>query len=109
VTSAQQLPEGVRRVLEATNAGDGDAFVAAFPDDGVVDDWGRTFRGRAEIARWDAAENTGVGAHLEVQGWFSSGDACTVTMAVSGGGFNGPSTFTFETEGDLVRTMRITG
>jgi ketosteroid isomerase-like protein len=105
----QQLPRGVRRVLEATNAGDADAFVAAFTEDGAVDDWGRTFRGREEIARWDAGENTGVHAHVEVQGWHAQGDTATVSVAVTGGGFTGTSTFTFETDGDLVRSMRITG
>jgi hypothetical protein len=109
MTIPQQLPEGVRRALEATNAGDGAAFVAAFTEDGVVDDWGRTFRGAEEIGRWDAGENTGVHAHFEVQGWSVSGDTATLTLAVSGGGFTGPSTFTFETEGDRVRSMRITG
>jgi ketosteroid isomerase-like protein len=109
MASAQQLPTGVRRVIEATNAGDGAAFVAAFTEDGVVDDWGRTFRGHDEIARWDANENTGVRAHFEVQEASVDGDTVTVRLAVSGGGFNGPSTFVFETEGDRVRSMRITG
>jgi ketosteroid isomerase-like protein len=109
MTIPQQLPEGVRRVLEATNAGDSAAFVAAFTEDGVVDDWGRTFRGPDEIARWDAGENTGVHAHFEVQDWSATGDTATLTLAVTGGGFNGASTFTFETAGDRVRSMRITG
>jgi hypothetical protein len=37
------------------------------------------------------------------------GDTVTARLAVSGGGFNGPSTFTFEVAGDRVRSMRITG
>jgi ketosteroid isomerase-like protein len=105
----QQLPAGVLRALEATNAGDAAAFVAAFTEDGVVDDWGRTFRGHEEIARWDAGENTGVRAHMEVQSWHTDGDTTTVEVAVTGGGFTGPSTFAFQTQGDLVRSMRITG
>jgi len=109
MTIPPQLPEGVRRALEATNAGDGEAFVAAFTDDGVVDDWGRTFRGREQIARWDAGENTGVHARFEVQAWSAYGDTATLTLAVTGGGFTGTSTFTFETAGDRVRSMRITG
>jgi hypothetical protein len=104
-----QLPVGVRRALEATNAGDAAAFVAAFTEDGVVDDWGRTFRGHDEIARWDAGENTGVHARFEVRDWHADGDTTTVDVAVSGGGFTGPSTFAFETDGDRLRSMRITG
>jgi ketosteroid isomerase-like protein len=106
---SEQLPTAVSRVIEATNAGDGAAFVASFTDDGVVDDWGRRFHGPDEIGRWDAGENTGVHAHFEVQGWHASGDTATLTLAVSGGGFNGPSTFAFELAGDRVRSMRITG
>jgi ketosteroid isomerase-like protein len=104
-----QLPEGVRRLVEATNAGDGAAFVDAFTEDGVVDDWGRVFRGPVEIRRWNDAENTGVHARFRVQEFTVDGDTVTARFAVSGGGFNGPSTFTFELAGDRVRSMRITG
>jgi ketosteroid isomerase-like protein len=103
----EQLPPAVQRVIEATNAGDGAAFVAAFTDDGVVDDWGRTFRGAAAIGRWDAAENTGARAHFRVEQVSLAGDTCTAVLEVSGGGFNGRSTFTFEVAGDRVRSMRI--
>ena len=107
MTVPQQLPEGVRRALEATNAGNAAAFVAAFTEDGVVEDWGRTFRGHEEIARWDAGENTGVHAHFDVQDWHAHDDTTTLTLAVSGEGFTGTSTFTFETRGDRVKSMRI--
>jgi ketosteroid isomerase-like protein len=103
-----QLPEAVRRLVEATNAGDGAAFVDAFTEDGVVDDWGRTFRGPVEIGRWNEAENIGVHAQFRVQDFTADGDTVTARFAVSGGGFNGPSTFTFEVDGDRVRSMRIT-
>jgi len=36
-------------MVEATNRGDGEAFLDAFADDAVLDDWGRTFTGRSEI------------------------------------------------------------
>ncbi len=103
-----ELPEAVQRVVEATNAGDAAAFVDAFTDDGVVDDWGRVFRGREEIARWDGAENTGVRSSFTVQEVAVEGATVTARIAVGGGGFNGTSTFTFELDGDRVRSMRIT-
>jgi hypothetical protein len=34
------LPPPVRSAIDAANAGDTDAFLAAFTPDGVVDDWG---------------------------------------------------------------------
>ena len=52
----EELPEAVRRVVEATNAGDSPAFVHAFTEDGFVDDWGRVFRGHDDIGRWNEAE-----------------------------------------------------
>jgi uncharacterized protein (TIGR02246 family) len=103
-----ELPPAVARVIEATNAGDAAAFVDAFTEDGVVDDWGRVFRGREEIARWDAGENTGVRSTFRVQEVTVDGDTVTARLAVGGGGFNGTSTFTFEVAGDRVRSMRIT-
>jgi hypothetical protein len=105
----QQLPTAVSRVIEATNAGDGAAFVASFTDDGVVDDWGRRFRGPVEIGRWDAGENTGVHSQFRVQEVRVDGDTVTARLAVTGGGYNGVSTFVFEVAGDRVRSMRITG
>jgi ketosteroid isomerase-like protein len=104
-----QLPEAVRRVVEATNAGDSAAFVDAFTEDGFVDDWGRMFTGRDEIGRWNDAENIGVHARFRVQEVSVDGDMVVARLAVTGGGFNGPSTFTFEVAGDRVRSMRITG
>ncbi len=51
------LPAPVRAVFAATNAGDTAAFLAAFTDDGLVDDWGREFHGHAAIARWNDGEH----------------------------------------------------
>jgi len=104
-----EVPPAVQRLIEATNAGDSAAFVDAFTEDGFVDDWGRTFRGPVEIGRWNEAENIGVHAHFRLQEVSLDGDSVTARLAVTGGGFNGPSTFTFELDGDRVRSMRITG
>jgi ketosteroid isomerase-like protein len=104
-----QPPLAVRKVIEATNAGDSEAFLAAFTDDGVVIDHERAFTGREAIAQWNDAENIGVGAHFEVEGVDTGAPDYTVRLAVTGGGFNGGSTFAFETTGNHVRSMRITG
>jgi hypothetical protein len=74
----------------------------------VVDDWGHTFTGRAKIAAWNDRENIGVRAHFQVQEVGVDGSTCTVGLTVSGQGYNGPSTFTFELDGPLVRRMTIT-
>jgi ketosteroid isomerase-like protein len=104
------LPAAVRAVLDATNAGDTDAFVAAFAPDGVVDDWGREFHGRDAIKGWSDRENIGVQAHFAVtDAVTSAGGDVVVTLQVSGNGFNGPSHFTFRLAagGDRVARMTI--
>jgi hypothetical protein len=52
--------------IDATNRGDVEQFLDAFADDAIVDDWGRTFTGRAEIAGWNERENIGANSHIEL-------------------------------------------
>jgi hypothetical protein len=37
--------KAIQTLIDAANNGDIDAFLAGFTADGVVDDWGREFRG----------------------------------------------------------------
>ena len=60
-----ELPAPVQEAFDATNDGDLDRFVAAFADDGMIDDWGREFRGRDEIADWSRRESIGVNQTFE--------------------------------------------
>ena len=62
------LDPPIRQMIDATNRGDSEDFLAAFADDAVLDDWGRTFTGDEEIAGWNARENIGVNSHIEVTG-----------------------------------------
>ena len=105
-----ELPAPVREAFEATNAGDLEGFTAAFTDDGVLDDWGREFHGRDEIALWSRAESIGVQQTFEVTASRVIGDDVVVTADVGGGGFNGPSTFTFRLseDGRHIERMAIT-
>ena len=102
-----ELDPPIAAMLDATNRGDSEAFLAAFADDAVLDDWGRTFTGKAEIARWNSNENIGVQSQIEAtsvtrQGsaWPSSGSPCP------GNGYNGGGSFVFETAGGLIRGSR---
>jgi hypothetical protein len=101
------LPDPVARLIDAANANDTDAFVASFGPDGVVDDWGREFRGADAIRGWSNREFIGVKVALEVTDVTQQDDATTVTAQVGGGGFNGPSHFTFDVAGDAVSRMTI--
>ncbi|MEO9327144.1 nuclear transport factor 2 family protein [Gordonia aurantiaca] len=101
------VPTPVQRLLDAVNSGDTDAFLDAFAVNGRVDDWGRVFRGRDEIRRWSDAELIGKRATLAPLGAVGDSESVTLTATVGGDGFNGPSTFTFAIEGDLVTGMTI--
>ena len=97
----------MQRLLDAANEHDTARFLAAFTGDGVVDDWGREFRGREEIAGWSDREFIGVDVILDVTGSSAEDDAVTISANVGGDGFNGPSHFTFVVSGDRVARMTI--
>lgn len=101
------LPDPVAAALEAANANDTAAFLACFTPDGVVDDWGREFRGPDEIREWSNREFIGVHVSLDVTGVDREDGSTTVTATVGGEGFNGPSHFTFDVRGDRVTRMTI--
>lgn len=102
------VPTAVRRLIDATNAGDMDAFVAGFTADGVVDDWGREFAGPEAIRGWSDRESIGKHQTFEVDECRVDGDTVTLVVQVGGDGFTGPSTFTFTVDGDRVSRMVIT-
>jgi hypothetical protein len=102
-----ELDTPTRRLLDAANANDTDAFLAAFTADGVVDDWGREFRGAEAIRGWSDREFIGKQVTLAVEEVTRDGDETVVAAAVGGNGFNGPSHFTFRTDGDRIARMTI--
>jgi SnoaL-like protein len=101
------LPAAIRAFVDATNAGDTDAFLATFSADPYLNDWGREFHGREGAASWNETDNIGVRAHFEVHGVRVENGAYVVTMKVSGGGFNGtgPLTFTLDDAGKIDRLV----
>ena len=101
------LPAPVRAVVDAANANDTGAFLACFPPDGVVDDWGREFVGHDEIRGWSDREFIGVKVELTPTQVSIDDVTVVVTAQVGGDGFNGPSHFTFRLEGGLVTRMTI--
>jgi ketosteroid isomerase-like protein len=90
------LDPPINTMIDATNRGDTAAFLTAFADDAVLEDWGRTFTGKAEIAKWNSDENIGTQNHLRVTGVHRSGSQVRVTVTVTGNGYNGDGTFVFD-------------
>ena len=101
------MPPPVQALIDAANAHDTDAFLAVLTPDAVVDDWGREFRGPDAIRGWSDHEFIGVAVSLEVTDVAASDAATVVTATVGGDGYNGPSRFAFELEGDRVTRMTI--
>lgn len=101
------LPAPVQTLLTAANGHDTDAFLKAFADDGVVDDWGREFAGPDAIRGWSDKEFIGVAVTLDVTAVADRDGETVVTAQVGGDGFNGPSHFAFRLAGDRVARMTI--
>ena len=103
------IPSPIAAFIDATNAGDSDAFVAAFTEDGSLDDWGRVAHGRDGIREWDRTDNIGKRSHFELVDIAdeTEPDTYLVHLNVTGGGFNGTSPFRFVLRGDLIESVVI--
>lgn len=97
----------VRAAIDAANKNDLAAFLACFTEDGVVDDWGREFRGAQRITEWSDNEFIGKKVSLDVTEVDERDGETVVTAQVGGDGFHGPSHFSFRVEGDKVARMTI--
>ena len=102
-----QLEPAVQTLISATNSGDGDALLRAFAPDAVLVDFGRTFRGHAQIAKWDQQENTGTQNHLRVRA-VDPGPPMRLSLSVSGNGYNGEGVFEIELTDGLISLLTIT-
>lgn len=105
---SQEIPAAIQRALDAIDALDNDAFVAAFAADGSVNDWGREFRGHDRIRSWSDNELIGKRVTFTDTQVSTPGNPLTILTQVGGDGFNGPSHFTFETKDDQLTAMTIT-
>lgn len=102
------IPAPIAAFIDATNAADSDAFVAAFAEDGSLDDWGRVARGHDAIRAWDRTDNIGKQSHFElVDIAEEAGGTYLVHLKVTGNGFNGTSPFRFALRGDLIESVVI--
>ncbi|PJJ70490.1 SnoaL-like protein [Diaminobutyricimonas aerilata] len=106
---ATPIPDAIRTFVDATNAGDTDAFVATFAPDARLDDWGRVFTGHDGIRGWNRTDNIGVRSHFELLDIraASEADAYLVTLRVTGDGYNGTGPMTFVLRDGLIADLRI--
>jgi len=108
-TTEKDLPAAIQVFIDATNRGDSDAFAAAFTEDAYLNDWGREFHGHEGVLSWNRTDNIGVRSHFELVSAEpgSTPDSYTVTMTVTGGGFNGTGPMSFELRGGTISSLRI--
>jgi hypothetical protein len=102
------VPAPVADFIDAINRQDTAAFLAFFPVDGIVNDWGSRYVGHEAIRRWSDREFIGAQALLAVIDVNHAGDEVNLMADVTSKGFNGPSRFVFVISGALVRELRIT-
>lgn len=101
------IPEPIGSFINAVNRHDEDAFLDAFTADGVIDDWGRRFVGRAAMKRWSDKEFIGARGTLAVDEVTVAGDEITVVGEWTSNYANGRSRFVFVTDGELLASMTI--
>lgn len=107
MTTELILPQAVQRLVSAINSADTDAFVDAFTDDGLVNDWGRVLRGRSGVRSWAISDAIGAGATMTVLSATSDGDTVTTRFAWRSRKFNGESDGIFVLAGDRVASFTI--
>jgi len=101
------IPEPVASFVDRVNDHDERGFLEAFTPDGVVDDWGREFRGREAIKGWSDVEFIGARGVLDVRSAETTPDGVTVVGDWRSRHANGLSSFAFRVEGDRIARMTI--
>ncbi|GAA1752150.1 nuclear transport factor 2 family protein [Aeromicrobium alkaliterrae] len=107
MSSDTHVPAPVATLVDAINAGDTDAFVEAFTENGSVDDWGRVLTGPDGVRSWAETDAIGMDAQMTVLSATSEGDTTTVEFSWSSRKFNGTSTAIVTVDGDRVSSFQI--
>lgn len=106
---SRTLPPLIESLREAVNAGDTEAFLALFAEDGAVDDWGRRFAGKAAIRSWSDKELIGAHGTLTFGEVFEVSDTRVRLVADwKSSFFSGPGIFTFTLADSRIAEMTIT-
>lgn len=101
------VPPPVQTLVDAINDGDTEAFVAAFTEDGFVDDWGRVLRGPEGVRSWAGSDAIGAGAQMTVLSAETEGDTTRIRFGWSSQKFNGESDGVFVVDGDRLASFTI--
>ena len=102
------LPAPIEAWIRSISEADGDAFVALFCEQGLVDDWGSRHVGRGAIRSWSDREFIGARGRLVPIRAQQSDNQVTLIAEWVSDYYNGHSRFVFVLEGDKILEMRIT-
>ena len=103
------LDAPIAAIIDATNRVDSAAFLDVFSDDAVINDWGREVhrQGRdrsVERQREHRRQQPHRGSPRH-----PSGDETTVTISVSGNGYNGGGSMVFTMRSGRIERLVIAG
>src|SRR3954447_15740010 len=102
-----EVPAPAARAVDAVNAGDTDALLGLFADDGWIDDNGRRFTGHDAMRGWSDRELIGANTRFTVTGSEPTDGGVALDIDVVSEGFNGYSRFLFDLAGEKLRSMTI--
>ncbi|WP_282846927.1 nuclear transport factor 2 family protein [Microbacterium oxydans] len=105
--SDSTLPVPVRAMIDAINAADTDAFVAAFTADGFVSDWGTIKAGSDGVRAWADSDAIGAGARMTVLSAMTEGGTTRMRFGWASRVFNGESDGIFVVDGDKLASFTI--
>lgn len=105
--SAPALPAPAQAMVDAINAADTEAFVAAFTPDGFVSDWGTVKAGPDGVRSWAQTDAIGAGARMTVLTASSDGDTTRIRFGWKSSVFNGESDGIFVVDGDRLASFTI--
>ncbi|SMH29021.1 nuclear transport factor 2 family protein [Mesorhizobium australicum] len=101
------LPSVLQAAIDAINAADTDAFVAAFAANGVINDWGRVLRGHEGVRSWARSDAIGAGAKMTVVEATTTGNTTHIVFDWKSRVFNGRSQAYVTIVDGLITEFRI--
>ena len=105
--SETAVPSPVQTMIDAINAADTEAFVAAFTPDGFISDWGTVTSGPEGVRAWAHSDAIGAGARMTVLTAETDGVTTRIRFGWKSRVFNGESDGIFVVEGDRLSSFTI--
>jgi hypothetical protein len=101
-------PAVIDRVIDAINAKDEDGYAAAFTQDAVIEDFGRSFSGPDGARSWSSTDLIGVDMVIERRGVTAEQDGSfSVAIRARSRGFNGDGGMHFTVLDDRVARLWV--